>query len=111
MLYALLCYADEILVNAGALDEAEASREVVTPPRSRRPLLRLLPSSATLTVRRSDPPLIVDGPLRDNRVQLLAIDLIEAGNLEAALELVVALGADRRDWIFELRPLSEPPLA
>jgi hypothetical protein len=79
MLYALLCYHDEALVNSWTKEEDEAvlaKRATVTDKLAARgklgPALRPMPTTATTTVRFGREPLVIDGPFAESKEQLLA---------------------------------------
>lgn len=76
MLYALLCYNDENTV--WALDKAQDDEVMARLDVVRKrletsgkmgPSLRLLPTTAATTLRKSDPPLVIDGPFAETKEQ------------------------------------------
>src|SRR5712671_4225393 len=92
MLYAILCYHDEDLVGAWSKEEDAsvlAKRAVVTDRLAAQgrlgPVARLMPTSAAVTVRSGDEPLVLDGPFAETKEQLLGFYLVECASLEEAI--------------------------
>ena len=78
MLYALLCYNDEDTVwawdktqDAAVMAALDAVRRPLEAAGKLGPSLRLLPTTAATTLRKSDPPLVIDGPYAETKEQLL----------------------------------------
>lgn len=113
MLYALLCYNDEDVVWAwDKAQEAEVmGRLTVVRDRLERagklgPSLRLLPTTAATTLRKSDPPLVIDGPFAETKEQLLGFYIIDVADLEEALGVAKELGEANPGGSYEIRPLA-----
>jgi len=113
MLYALLCYNDEDVV--WAWDKAQESevmgRLAVVRGRLEQagklgPSLRLLPTTAATTFRKSDPPLVIDGPFAETKEQLLGIYIIDVAGLDEALAIAKELGDANPGGAYEIRPLA-----
>jgi hypothetical protein len=113
MLYALLCYNDEDTV--WAWDKAQEAEAMDALGRVRAPLeragkmgpsLRLLPTTAATTLRKSDPPLVIDGPFAETKEQLLGFYIIDVADLDAALQVAKDLGAANPGGAYEIRPLA-----
>jgi hypothetical protein len=105
MLYALLCYNDEKVVwswDRAQEDKVMAQlgevRERLQKAGKLGPSLRLMPTTAATTLRKSDPPLIIDGPFAETKEQLLGLYILDVGGLDEALE--VPGGS------YEVRPLA-----
>ena len=49
------------------------------------PSLRLLPTTAATTLRKTDPPMVIDGPFAETKEQLLGFYVIDVADLEEAL--------------------------
>ena len=69
MLYAVLCYNCEDVVWSWSKEEDDAVmgrltviHDKYTKAGKLGPSLRLLPTTAATTLRKSDPPLVIDGP-------------------------------------------------
>jgi len=113
MLYALLCYNDEDTV--WALDRKQDGEVMEALARVRAPLekagkmgpsLRLLPTTAATTLRKSDPPLIIDGPFAETKEQLLGFYIIDVADLDEALQIAKDLGVANPGGAYEIRPLA-----
>jgi len=113
MLYALLCYNAEDVVFSWSQEEDDAvmARLNVVHERLRQagkmgPSLRLLPTTAATTLRKSgDPPLVVDGPYAETKEQLLGFYILDCEDLEEALSIAKDLGKANPGGAYEIRPL------
>ena len=113
MLYALLCYNDEDTVWAWDKEqEGEVMQRLgVVRDRLERagklgPSLRLLPTTAATTFRKSDPPLVIDGPFAETKEQLLGIYIVDVADLDEALQIAKDLGEANPGGAYEIRPLA-----
>jgi len=113
MLYALLCYNDEDTVWAWDKkqeDEVMGRLAVVRGKLEREgklgPSLRLLPTTAATTLRKSDPPLIIDGPFAETKEQLLGFYIIDVADLDEAVAVAKELGEANPGGSYEIRPLA-----
>jgi hypothetical protein len=71
------------------------------------PSLRLLPTTAATTLRKSsDPPLVIDGPFAETKEQLLGFYVIDVENLDAALDVARQLAAVNPGGSYEIRPIA-----
>jgi len=70
------------------------------------PVARLLPTTAATTLRKENPPLIVDGPFAETKEQLLGFYVIDCKNLEDALETAQELGDANPGGSYEIRPVG-----
>jgi len=113
MLYALLCYNDEDTV--WAWDKTQDGEVMAALAAVRGPLeaagklgpsLRLLPTTAATTLRKSDPPLIIDGPYAETKEQLLGFYIVDVADLDEALSIAKALGVANPGGAYEIRPLA-----
>src|SRR3569833_925226 len=112
MLYALLCYNSEEMVFSWskAEDDAVMSRlgvvqEKLTQAGKLGPSLRLMPSTAATTLRKSDPPMVIDGPFAETKEQLLGFYILDCDDLEEALEIARDLGRANPGGSYEMRPV------
>jgi len=112
MLYALLCYNDEDVVFSWSQDEDDAvmARLNVVHERLREagkmgPSLRLVPTTAATTLRKSDPPLVIDGPFAETKEQLLGFYVIDCADLDEALAIAKDLGEANPGGAYEIRPI------
>lgn len=113
MYYALLCYNDEATVWSWdqAEEEAVMGRLAVVRDRLERagklgPSLRLLPTTAATTLRKSDPPLVIDGPFAETKEQLLGFYIVDVADLDEALAIARELGEANPGGAYEIRPLA-----
>ena len=117
MLYAILCYHDEAVVNSWTKQEDEAvlaKRHKVTDKLAADgklgPVARLMPTTAATTVRSGREALVIDGPFAETKEQLLGFYLVDCESLEEAIDAARALGREE-NGAFEIRPLRNfiPP--
>jgi hypothetical protein len=114
MQYAILCYHDEDVVWSWSQEEDKAvmDRLAVVGERLTRAgkmgaSLRLLPTTAATTLRKTqEPPLVIDGPFAETKEQLLGFYLIDAENLEDALSVARELAAANPGGAYEIRPVA-----
>ncbi len=113
MLYAILCYHDEDLVGSWSKeqDAAVMSKLSVVQDRLKKqgrlgPVARLLPTTAATTLRKDDPPLVLDGPYAETKEQLLGFYIIDCENLDAAVDVARELGAANPGGAYEIRPVG-----
>lgn len=112
MLYAMLCYNAEDVVFSWTQEEDDAvmARLNVVHEKLRKagklgPALRLLPTTAATTLRKSDPPLVIDGPFAETKEQLLGFYVIDCETLDEALEIARDLGRANPGGAYEIRPI------
>ncbi len=112
MLYALLCYNSEETVFAWskAEDEAVMARlgavqDKLSAQGKLGPALRLMPTTTATTLRKSDPPMVVDGPYAETKEQLLGFYILDLANLDEALDVARELGLANPGGAYEVRPL------
>ena len=113
MLYAILCYHDEDFVGSWTPDQDAAvmARLTVVQDKLKKegrlgPVARLLPTTAATTLRKDDPPLVLDGPYAETKEQLLGFYIIDCENLDAALGVARDLGAANPGGAYEIRPVG-----
>ena len=111
MLYAILCYHNEAVVNGWTKEEDDAvlaKRAVVTDKLRANgklgPAIRLMPTTAATTVRMGRDPLVIDGPFAETKEALLGLYTVDCASLEEAIELARQIGRDEK-VVFEIRPL------
>lgn len=87
MLYAILCYHDEDFVGSWSKEQDEAVmkklavvQEKLTRQGRLGPVARLLPTTAAATLRKEDPPLVLDGPYAETKEQLLGFYIVDCKN-------------------------------
>ena len=113
MMYAILCYHDEDQVGSWSKEHDAAVMEkllVVQKELARQgrlgPVARLLPTTAATTLRKDDPPLVLDGPFAETKEQLLGFYLVDCKNLDEALDVARDLGKANPGGTYEIRPVA-----
>jgi hypothetical protein len=113
MLYAILCYHDEDHVGSWSKEQDAAVMKklaVVQEGLARQgrlgPVARLLPTTAATTLRKDDPPLVLDGPYAETKEQLLGFYIVDCKNLDEALDVARDLGAANPGGAYEIRPVG-----
>ncbi|MEA2921789.1 MAG: hypothetical protein QOF07_1752 [Bradyrhizobium sp.] len=113
MLYAILCYHDEDLVgswtkeqDAAVMKKLAVVQDMLTKQGRLGPVARLLPTTAATTLRKDDPPLVLDGPYAETKEQLLGFYLVDCKDLDAALDVARDLGAANPGGAYEIRPVG-----
>ena len=113
MLYAILCYHDEDFVGSWSKDQDEAVmkklavvQEKLTSQGRLGPVARLLPTTAAATLRKENPPLVLDGHYAETKEQLLGFYIVDCQNLDDALDVARDLGAANPGGAYEVRPVG-----
>jgi hypothetical protein len=113
MLYAILCYHDEDFVGSWSKDQDEAVMKKLAVVQEKLasqgrlgPVARLLPTTAAATLRKEDPPLVIDGPYAETKEQLLGFYIVDCKNLDEALDVARDLGAANPGGAYEVRPVG-----
>ena len=111
MLYTVLCYNKEDVVWSWSKEEDDAvmSRlsvvhEKLVKEGKLGTSLRLLPTTTTATLR--GPGLVIDGPFAETKEQLFGFYVIDAENLDAALDVAKQLSAANPTSTYEVRPIA-----
>ena len=112
MLYALLCYHSEDVVFSWSKAEDDVLMAKLGVVHDRLaaqgklgPSLRLLPTTAATTLRKTDPPMVIDGPFAETKEQLLGFYVVDCNDLEEALGIARELGQANPGGAYEIRPL------
>jgi hypothetical protein len=113
MLYAILCYHDEDAVGSWTAEQDAAvmtKLAVVQGKLSRAgrlgPVARLLPTTSAATLRKEDPPLVIDGPFAETKEQLLGFYVVDCKDLDDALDVARDLGRANPGGAYEIRPVG-----
>jgi hypothetical protein len=113
MLYAILCYHDEDFVgswskeqDAAVMKKLAVVQEKLAKQGRLGPVARLLPTTAATTLRKDDPPLVLDGPYAETKEQLLGFYLVDCKNLDEAVDVAKELGAANPGGAYEIRPVG-----
>jgi hypothetical protein len=112
MLYAILCYHDEAVVEGWTKEEDDAvlaKRQVVHQKLAAQgrlgPVARLMPTTTATTLRAGREPLVIDGPFAETKEQLLGFYVVECATLAEAVEAARQLKEGETEGAFEIRPL------
>jgi hypothetical protein len=113
MLYAILCYHNEDTVGSWTAEQdaaVMAKLGVVQGKLSKQgrlgPVARLLPTTSATTLRKEDPPLVIDGPFAETKEQLLGFYVVDCKNLDDALDVARDLGRANPGGAYEIRPVG-----
>jgi hypothetical protein len=113
MLYAILCYHDEDTVgswtkeqDAAVMKKLAVVQDKLTKQGRLGPVARLLPTTSATTLRKDDPPLVIDGPYAETKEQLLGFYVVDCRNLDEALDVARDLGAANPGGAYEIRPVG-----
>jgi hypothetical protein len=113
MLYAILCYHDEDVVGSWSREQDAAVMEKLAVVQDKLvkqgrlgPVARLLPTTAATTLRKENPPVVIDGPYAETKEQLLGFYLVDCNNLDDALGVARELGEANPGGAYEIRPVG-----
>jgi hypothetical protein len=70
------------------------------------PVARLLPTTSATTLRKDDPPVVLDGPYAETKEQLLGFYIVDCNNLDEAVEVARDLGVANPGGAYEIRPVG-----
>lgn len=111
MLYSILIYVPEDLVDAMSTEEEEAHvakhllvHDQLAAQGRMGPVVRLMPTTTAVQLRTTSTPHVVDGPFAETKEQLLGFYIVDCKSLEAAIEVARSLPSVRT--IFEVRPVK-----
>ena len=114
MMYAILCYHDEDTVgswskehDAAVMKKLAVVQDKLAKQGRLGPVARLLPTTAATTLRKDDPPLVLDGPFAETKEQMGGIMIIEANDLNHAIQLMSKMPCMRMGGSIEIRPINE----
>jgi len=109
MLYTLLCYNKEDVVwswskeeDAAVMANLSVVHEKLVKEGKLGPSLRLLPTTAATTLR--GPGLVIDGPFAETKEQLAGFYMIEARDLNEAIQIAAKIPPARVGCV-EVRPI------
>ena len=114
MLYAVLCYNDEDVVwswskeeDAAVMARLSVVQERLVKAGKLGPSLRLLPTTAATTLRKSQSePLVIDGPFAETKEQLLGFFIVDVASLDEALDIAREFAAAKTGSTYEIRPIA-----
>ena len=67
---------------------------------------RVLPTTAATTLRKENPPVVLDGPFAETKEQLLGFYIVDCKNLDEALDVARDLGEANPGGAYEIRPVG-----
>jgi len=112
MLYTLLCYNSEEVVFSWSQEEDDAVMNRLSKVHSKLheagklgPSLRLMATTTAATLRKSDPPVVIDGPFAETKEQLLGFYVVDVAGLDEALAIAKDLGEANPGGSYEIRPI------
>jgi hypothetical protein len=113
MLYAILCYNDEDTTgswsrehDAAVMKKLAIVQEGLSKQGRLGPVARLLPTTSATTLRKDDPPVVLDGPYAETKEQLLGFYVVDCKNLDEALDVARDLGKANPGGAYEIRPVG-----
>jgi hypothetical protein len=113
MLYAILCYHDEDFTSswtseqdAVVMKKLAVVQEGLAKQGRLGPVARLLPTTSATTLRKDNPPVVLDGPYAETKEQLLGFYIVDCANLDAAVDVARDLGAANPGGAYEIRPVG-----
>lgn len=113
MHYAILCYKSEEITTAWSKEEDAAVmaklavvQDKLAAERRLGPTARLMPTTTATTLRKDNPPLIIDGPFAETKEQLLGFYIVDCASLDAALEVARDLAQANPGGAYEIRPVA-----
>jgi len=113
MLYAILCYDDESVVEAwskekddAVMTELGAVTGKLAGERRLGPVARLMSTKAAATVRKGATSIVTDGPFAETKEHLLGFYVVECASLDGAVDVAKELArASGSAGAFEIRPI------
>ena len=113
MMYAILCYHDEDTVGSWTKEQDAAVMQKLSVVQDKLakqgrlgPVARLLPTTAATTLRKDDPPLVLDGPYADTKEQFAGYFFVTAADLDEAIGWAKRCPSSKYGSI-EIRPVFE----
>ncbi|HEY3785847.1 MAG TPA: YciI family protein [Steroidobacteraceae bacterium] len=114
MQYTILCYHSEKVVGAWTPEQDAATMQRLTAVQDKLrqqhrlgPVVRLLPTSAAITLKKDrEPPVVIDGPFAETKEQLLGFYVVNCASREEALEIAQELGRANPGGSYEIRPIA-----
>jgi hypothetical protein len=113
MLYAILCYHDEDTVgswskeqDAAVMKKLAVVQEKLAKQGRLGPVARLLPTTSATTLRKDDPPVVIDGPYAETKEQLLGFYVVDCKNLDEAVDVARDLALVNPGGAYEIRPVG-----
>lgn len=113
MPHVILCYNDEKVVTSWTKEEDDAVMARLAAVHDRLiaagklgPAVRLRPTTSAATLRKTQPPVVLDGPFAETKEQLLGFYLVHVETREEALAIAQELAVANPGGSYEVRPIS-----
>jgi hypothetical protein len=113
MLYSILIYDSEAQVTSWTQREHDAlSAQHVNLQKGLAeqgklgPVIRLMPTTAAVTLRTGGRSVILDGPFAETKEQLLGLYVVDCATLEEAIETARLIPNKTGTFVLEVRPVS-----
>jgi hypothetical protein len=114
MLYAILCYNSEAVLEDLPADEHRAMMDGIADAMHELgaqgklgPVARLSGTAEAVTLRPGDEPVVIDGPFAETKEQLLGFWIVRCETREEAVEAARLLARQRPTGALEIRPITE----
>ena len=112
MRFAMLCYAPESGLwrkedDDAVMEQHNATQARMTAAGKLGPHLRLMPTSAAMTIRGGAEPMVLDGPFAETKEALLGFWIFDAASLDEALGTAREFASHMPGGMLELRPVKE----
>jgi hypothetical protein len=111
MLYSILIYVPEDLVDAMSTEDMDAHiakhlrvHDALGAQGRLGPVVRLMPTTTAVQLRTTSTPHVIDGPFAETKEQLLGFYIVDCKSLEEAIGVARSLPSVRT--IFEIRPVK-----
>lgn len=111
MLYSILIYVPEDLVDAMSSEDMDAHvskhlrvHDQLGAQGRLGPVVRLMPTTTAVQLRTTNTPHVIDGPFAETKEQLLGFYIVDCKSLEEAIDVARSLPSVRT--IFEIRPVK-----
>lgn len=113
MLYSILIYDSETTVTSWTRQEDDtlaaqhvAVQQSLAEKGKLGPVIRLMPTTAAVTLRTGGKPVVIDGPFAETKEQLLGLYVVDCATLEEAIETARLLPNKTGTLVLEIRPVS-----
>ena len=112
MLYSILIYDSEAVVASWTKQEDDelvanhvAVQQGLAAEGKLGPVVRLMPTTAAVTLKPGAEPLVMDGPYAETKEALLGFYVLECATLEEVIEAARLLPNKSGAAVFEIRPI------
>ncbi|HZF24682.1 MAG TPA: YciI family protein [Steroidobacteraceae bacterium] len=112
MLYSVLIYDSEAMTTSRSKEEDDelVARHVRVQQKLAAegklgPVVRLMPTTAAVTVRQGREAVVIDGPFAETKEQLLGLYVVDCPTLDEAIEAARLIGTACNSRALEVRPI------